>query len=68
MELYTNYEEWHHAITKVGGFDLTSEFCNQRIEALQNEDDPSTKSFVQLYGAPYRDQVVQWFQQTLSNL
>ncbi len=68
MELLKNYQDWHHAITEVGGIPLTTEFCTERIEALQNDDDPGTQSFVKLYGATYRDQVIQWFQQALSSL
>lgn len=59
---YKSYSEWRHALTELGKITLTPEYARERVEALQNPQDPSTAEFVKLYGEPYLHQVIQWFQ------
>ena len=47
---------------------LDESYCKKRIEALSDDEDPSTSAFLKAYGAPHRDQVLSWFEQTLAEL
>ncbi len=58
----TNYNEWHHCITVECGLTLTPEYISERITALQSDKDEHTRQFVRLYGEPYRQQVLAWFE------
>lgn len=60
--LFLNYEEWRDAITGRCGLDLTRAYCEERIEALADLTIPSTKSFLDSYGADYLAAVSSWFQ------
>ena len=66
MSLFTNYDEWRNTMIERAGLTLDHDYCTERIAALQDEDNSHTKSFLKSYGATYRDQVVTWFQQALS--
>jgi len=41
---------------------LTSEFLRARIAILGNPGQEETRRFAQLYGKPYLEQVLAWFQ------
>jgi len=58
-----SYSQWSHCITVECGLDLTPEFINERLSALNNQNDQHTQQFVQLYGDQYRETVVAWFTQ-----
>jgi len=66
MSLYQNYQEWREDITTKGGFTLDRAYCEERIAALQNDEEPSTRSFLDAYGDKNRQQIIAWFQQALS--
>lgn len=66
MSLFTNYNDWRNTMIKNAGLTLDHDYCTERIAALQDEGNPTTKSFLKAYGANYRDQVIAWFQQALS--
>ena len=68
MNLCKSYQEWRHAIVDLGGCKLDKNFCEERIKELQDDRDASTKAFIKAYGASYRDQIIIWFQQALSEL
>jgi len=61
---FTNYGEWHEALTVHCGIVLTPDYANQRIAALQNDSDATTMEFVRFYGDTYRRLVVTWFQRS----
>ncbi len=63
---FRSYNEWHAAITGPCGITLDRDYCEKRIAALQDPKAPGTKSFLDTYGTEYRDQVVNWFRQALS--
>jgi hypothetical protein len=63
MHTFTTYQEWHTTITGVCGLTLNRDYCAQRIRALGNEQDSSTRNFLKAYGTEYRDLVVSWFRQ-----
>lgn len=63
MHVFNTYQDWHAAITGPCGLTLSKDYCEGRIRALNNPSEPSTKSFIDAYGIPYRDLVVTWFEQ-----
>lgn len=63
-----NYEAWRHCITVECGLELTADFIEERVSALQNNKDYSTKKFVQLYGQQHLQNVLGWFIQAQKNL
>jgi hypothetical protein len=65
-DYFESYEEWHEAITVRCGLRLTADYCRERIDALRDTRDESTRAFITLYGAAYRDRVVSWFERALA--
>ena len=59
----TNYSVWRHCIEVKCGIPLTASFIQQRLEALSDLNNATTKEFTRLYGEDYRVQVIQWYQQ-----
>lgn len=62
-----NYEQWKHCITVDCGIELTPEFINARLDALNNKKDHHTKKFTQLYGEEHLRSVIGWFEQAKSS-
>lgn len=60
-DYFASYEEWRDAITNRCGIKLTPEYCAERVRALQDSANSSTKDFVKLFGPSYRDKVISWF-------
>ena len=58
-----NYAQWHHCITVECGLELTPDFIDERLAALNNQKDQHTQHFVRLYGEQYLQAVIAWFQQ-----
>lgn len=58
------YEEWRHCIVVECGLELTQEYISERISALKDDKDYSTRQFVKLYGPQYHQQVLNWFSQS----
>jgi len=61
-DYFESYEEWHDAITRRCGITLTKTYCTERIRALSDPKDPSTRDFVRLYGEAYLRKVISWFE------
>jgi hypothetical protein len=66
MHIFKNYAEWRAAITGPCGLTLDRGYCEQRIAALRDDEAPGTRPFLDSYGSEYRDQVIGWFEQALS--
>lgn len=66
--LYESYAAWEHCITVECGIPLTPDYVAKRIAALSDPKDKVTARFVQLYGDPYREQVLGWFKQAQAKL
>lgn len=62
---YENYNHWRAMLTETAGIELNAAYCKERIEALADEKDPSTKALLGAYGSSHRDQIVRWFEQAL---
>ena len=58
---FVSYEEWRDAMDNRCKIALTPEYCDERINALQDPKDPSTAQFLKRYGSAYRDIVIAWF-------
>lgn len=56
-----NYEEWVHCITVKCGIELTLEYIEKRIVALQDTADFRTKQYIEVYGSQYHALVLSWF-------
>jgi hypothetical protein len=65
-QIYQSYEQWRKMVTEVAKLTLTADYCKERIAALQDENDRSTKSLVDAYGTAHRDQMVGYFEQALA--
>lgn len=57
------YEQWRHCIVVECGLELTPNYISERISALQNFKDYTTKKFIQLYGQRHHQNVLAWFEQ-----
>jgi len=66
MDLFTTYQVWRTTMEKRAGLTLDTDYCNERIAVLEDEDSTETKLFIKSYGADYHRQVISWFQQALS--
>ena len=60
---FSNYAEWRHAITVNCKIELTPEYAQNRINALNDDTDKTTQEFTHKYGESYLNQVIQWFEQ-----
>lgn len=56
-----DYAQWHYCITVNCGLELTPEYIESRIMALENVSDFKTKQYIELYGAQYHQLVLSWF-------
>ncbi|WDF53958.1 hypothetical protein [Mucilaginibacter sp. KACC 22063] len=61
MNIPETYQDWHYCITVQCGIKLDRLYIEQRINALQDENDDYTKSFVHRYGEQHLQQVLKWF-------
>ncbi|MDP0491034.1 MAG: hypothetical protein Q7Q71_08305 [Verrucomicrobiota bacterium JB023] len=66
MTLFNSYQEWRTTITERAGLTLDREFCQGRLEVLEDESSPETQSFIKSFGAAYHQEVVAWFHKALS--
>ena len=62
MHTFTDFEEWHRAITLRCGLTLSREYCAERIAVLNDDAVPTTHNFVLTYGETYRQTVISWFE------
>lgn len=66
--LPASYAEWQHCITEICGIPLSADFIQQRLMALDNQNDHMTRKFIELYGHSHWQQTQIWFRQALSEL
>ena len=55
-------------MTEKGGLTLDASYCKDRINALSNDEEASTRSLIRAYGSEHRDQMLRWFEQALSEI
>jgi hypothetical protein len=56
-----SYEEWRHCIIVECGLELTPYFIEQRISALQSNNEHYTQQFSRKYGVEHHQRVLRWF-------
>ena len=61
-DYFASYEEWRDAMANLCKIPLTPEYCTERIQALEDLGNSSTTEFIELFGLPYRDRVIGWFE------
>ena len=61
-----NYEEWRHCIIVECGLELTPEFIEKRIAALQDHNQHYTQQFIRSFGHEHLEKVLAWFKQAQS--
>jgi hypothetical protein len=61
----TNFTEWKHCIEVSCGIAITAAFASKRIAELSDDNNQHTMEFVRLYGDAYRQQVINWFTQSV---
>ncbi|MEM7176608.1 MAG: hypothetical protein AAGD47_02440 [Pseudomonadota bacterium] len=64
----TTYEDWEHCITVKCGIPLTAEFVAERIAALQDTSDYSTRRFIESWGEAHLNRTLEWFQEAQQRL
>lgn len=62
------YEGWVHCITYICRIELTEDFINQRLLALNDFSDHMTSRFVELYGEQQRQRTLQWLARAYDEL
>lgn len=58
----SNYASWRYCIQVKCGVALTPEYLQARIAILGDPGHEESQRFTKLYGKPYHDQVLTWFQ------
>lgn len=58
-----NYDDWKECITEYCGIPLTLAYVEQRIAALRDPTEYSTRRFTEIYGEAYLARVIGWFEQ-----
>ena len=58
----SNYASWRYCIEVKCGLALTPEFLQTRIAILGDPHHEESRRFAKLYGKPYYEQVLAWFQ------
>lgn len=56
-----NYEQWRHCIEHWCGIELTPDYIEQRLQALQDSNNHHTRRFIECYGEPHHSEVLGWF-------
>lgn len=63
-----DYPTWHHCITVECGIELTANYIEKRLAALEDDNDSTTQQFVRLYGQSHRQAVTSWFKTAKNSL
>lgn len=57
------FEQWKQCIVNDCRIDLTTEFAERRLTVYQNETNPETRRFVELYGEQHLQNIIRWLKQ-----
>ncbi|MBT3010540.1 MAG: hypothetical protein KUF77_04070 [Candidatus Thiodiazotropha sp. (ex Lucina aurantia)] len=58
----SDYASWRYCIEDKCGLALTPEFVQARIAVLGDPHHEESRRFASVYGEPWREQVLVWFQ------
>lgn len=68
-ELFSSdYASWRYCIETKCGLALTPEYVKARIAILGDPHQEESQRFASLYGEPWREQVLAWFQRAASEV
>jgi hypothetical protein len=68
VQIPRDYTSWKTMITTGCKETLTSAYIDGRLKVLKNEKDPFTAKFIQVYGKPYTDMVISWFERAKNDI
>lgn len=57
------FEQWKNCIVHDCKINLTRDFTQQRLTVYQDENNPETKKFIQLYGEQHLSNIINWLKQ-----
>lgn len=57
------FEQWKQCIINDCRIDLTTEFAEQRLTVYQDETNPETRRFSELYGEQHFQNIIRWLKQ-----
>lgn len=57
------FEQWKQCIVNDCRIDLTTEFAERRLTVYQNETNPETRRFAELYGEQHLQNIIRWLKQ-----
>ncbi len=63
-----SFKHWRYCIERWCGLELTTEFIDSRIAALENPKDEHTRRFVDCYGQSHRQAVIGWLKRARSEV
>jgi len=55
------FEEWRYCIEHWCGIELSPQYIEQRLAAMQNTNDEHTRRFIESYGQAHHEAVLSWF-------
>jgi len=59
----TSYAEFCYLITQRCGTVLSRIYCQERVTALRDDKNASTRDFAKAYGPQHHQQVIAWYEQ-----
>ncbi|MEM1388950.1 MAG: hypothetical protein AAF748_11145 [Pseudomonadota bacterium] len=63
-----SYDDWKHCITVKCGIPLTTDYVQERIAALSNQNDFHTQKFIKRWGSSHHARTLTWFQRAAEEL
>ena len=57
-----NYDEWRHCIEHWCGIQLSADYIEKRLRALNNRKDDHTRRLLECYGEDHLQALIQWFE------
>lgn len=61
------FDEWKYCITEKCGIELTPDFARKRLKILQDLSMKETEVFIEHYGVPHWQNIVQWYLRVVNN-
>lgn len=58
-----HYEAWRKCIVEKCQIQLTSSYIEERLRALENQEDQDTIKFIEKYGQHWHKQIITYFKQ-----
>ncbi len=59
----SDFSEWKDCIERRCNIPLTEDFAKKRLSIYNDNSNPETQRFVQLYGEEHLQNIISWFKQ-----